>query len=252
MEKIVILGDTYGDHIPGAPLTYVAYKLDRPQIRRLLALIKEYGKGVQDGLPRSSPGWIVPAADQMDLLPSLIPRRATQRNPYYSVFTMARMESRGRQLLDPALIAHIKPVEYKDPCFRFGQRSIDVSATQLPVARHIHSVPITQDTLYSALTLLTPKHELLDLLREMVREAPQAFLRLISDEAMCWYTPEGKQRFLLPNDLELKLDSATIAALLASNSRSVRQGALTKLARLHGGDQRVDGASQGSPRRRSR
>lgn len=238
-KEIVVLRETFGPHVDGAPITYAAFALTRERIRRLLALIKDYERRL-DRHEAMLPGNLRPiTSEEVDLFPSFIPVRATMRKPYYSLFKRARLQRVGCQFYDPKMINHIEPVQYADPCIMFGRGLFSVGARQHPIPRQMQSASFYRDELYLALTLATPLAELPKLLHEMAIEAPHAFRRLMfADEPVYWYSPTGIQEVRIPDDVYVCLDQHIIMRFLKDQSPAVRQNVLSRLSQLLDADSR--------------
>lgn len=223
---------TFGDHVDGAPLTFALLRLDSPRIRRLLALIADFDAGVRAGRVHRPEHRSLTEAEA-DLLPEFIPRKATQRNPYYTIFRQARRDFddllRSR-LYDPRLVAHIPRVETKDGQITLAAESVSFSATHRMPERLTHTEHLTVHDLYVALMMLTPPAEQPDLIEEIAERAPQTLLRLLSDEPVRYYAPEGRLEFRLAP--EVKLDAARVARIMETGGAAVRERMVERLSRI--------------------
>lgn len=228
-DEIAAIVRVYGDHVDGAPITYGVHRLNRERIRRLLALIDEFEEAVRAGRVKVSYSRAVDSSE-LDLVPFFIPKRATQRNPYYSIFKESRMRFDKVQLFHPELIAHIMRVSYVHPEIRLARDALSFSAQQYPITREMFTDGLDLEALYTALTLLTPESELPELMQELAVRAPQIFCRLVVRDPLVWFTPEGRKELLLP--AYFRLDSAAVTTILTTGDESARQALLTNLSRI--------------------
>jgi len=228
-DQIAVLVDAFGNHVDGAPITYAVHFLDRPRVRRLLRLIEDFRNSPQS---RVSPFRSIrePDPSESDLLPSFIPVKATMRNPYYSLFQKARLRRDPVQLLDPAMLAHIRPIPHAGTRIVVGSTYLSFAAEHAFLGREMSAESLDQEMLYTILALLTPEPELPKLLSEMASCAPNTFCRLFRREPIVWFTPDGQQDAILPETF--RFDPATAAAILATGSESVRQTLMIHLPHL--------------------